>query len=79
LFRQKLLDGLPIISREPGVRDQFHNLHKEGVPVVRTSIPHSDLKYLWGSQFILSLLPVLAWGKDSWAADHPVFVIENHA
>ncbi len=34
LFRKKLLDGLPIILREPSVRDQFNNLHEESVPIV---------------------------------------------
>jgi hypothetical protein len=34
LFRQYLLDGLPIILREPSVRDQFDNPHKEGVAIV---------------------------------------------
>src|SRR5437867_8501597 len=34
LFRKKLLDGLPIILREPSVRDQFNNLREESVPIV---------------------------------------------
>jgi len=33
LFRQKLLDGLPIIFREPGVRDQFNHTYKERVAI----------------------------------------------
>ena len=33
LFRQKLLDGLPIIFREPGVRDQFNHAYKERVAI----------------------------------------------
>jgi hypothetical protein len=35
LFRQKLLDGLPIILGEPSVGDQFNNPHKESVAIVR--------------------------------------------
>ena len=34
LFRKKLLDGLPIILREPSASDQFDNTHKESVPIV---------------------------------------------
>jgi len=34
LFRKKLLDGLPIILREPSVRDQFNNPHKKSIPIV---------------------------------------------
>ena len=78
MFRKKLLDGLPIILREPGVRDQFNNLHKKGVPIVSAQTPHRNVEHFLCSQFIVSVLPVLAWDKDSWAADHPVFVIDNH-
>ena len=78
LFRKKLLDGLPIIFREPGVRDQFNNLHKKGVPIVSAQTPHRNVEHFLCSQFIVSVLPVLAWDKDSWAAYHPVLVIDNH-
>ena len=78
LFRQKLLDGLPIILREPSLRDQFNDLHKESVPIVGAYTPHSDVEHFLCSQFILSVLPVLAWDKDSGAADHSFFVIDNH-
>ena len=79
LFGYKLLDGLPIILGEPSLCDQFDYLHKEGVPVGSAKTPHSDVKHLLGAQFILSILPILAWDKDSWDADHPVFVIHNHS
>ncbi len=77
MFRQKLLDGLPIILREPSVGDQFNNPHKESVSIVSAQTAHSNVEHFLCSQFILSVLPILAWDKDSRAADHPFFVVDN--
>jgi hypothetical protein len=78
-FRQKLLDGLSIILREPSICDQFDNLHKKGVPIVTAQTPHRDVQHFLCSQFILGVLAVLTRDKHSWAADHPVLVFEKHA
>jgi hypothetical protein len=70
---------LPIIPGKPSVCGQFNNLHKESVPIISAETPHSDLEHLLCSQFILSVLPKLAGNKDSWVADHPIFVFDDHA
>jgi hypothetical protein len=78
LFRQKLLDGLPIILCKPRVCDQFNNLHEGSVPVLSAYTPHSNFEDFWCSQFVLGVLPGLARHEDSWAANHASCVIKNH-
>src|SRR5207237_10721710 len=73
------LERVPIILGKPSACDQFNNLHKESVPIINAETPHSDLKHFLCSQFILSVLPKLAGNKDSWVADHAIFVFDDHA
>jgi hypothetical protein len=52
LFRQKLLDGLPIILCEPIVCDHFNNQHEESVPVIVVREDDRDRIFTWRARSV---------------------------